>query len=149
VVVADLSGAGSGLVPDGSADDQPVPIDDAAVDDAVSAAVRWLDAHLSDVQAGGSGDPAVGELVGESRALSAGMADPDHPVVAATYRATVGARGGPEWLRMSTVVERDDGELTATFVFVPEGRDTVTLVAAQVGDGTPAPASDAAEEGSA
>jgi hypothetical protein len=150
VVVADLSAAGSGLVPDDSAEDRAVPVDDAAVDAAVEAAVRWLDGHLTDVQTGGSGDPAVGALVGDAAAASTGMADPDHPVVAATYHATVGARGGPEWLRMSTVVERDDGELTATFVFVPEGPDEVTLVAVQLGDGAPVPTSDASDgEGSA
>jgi hypothetical protein len=142
--VTDLSNAGSGLHPDGSPADDATPIDQGAVDAAAEAATRWLDAHLTDLQAGGTGHVAGAGLEGDT-AAAADLANPDHPVTSASYVVTVGARGGPEWLRVGAVVGREDGERTATFVFVPAG-DEVTLLAVELGDGTPAPAAEATEE---
>jgi hypothetical protein len=140
VTVNDLSGAGSGLHPDGSAGDAAVPVDQGAVDAAVDAAVRWLDDHLTGVQSGGEGRVTEAGLTGDPGAVSSELTGPDHRVTGANYTATVGALGGPEWIRMATIVRREDGEMTATFVFVPDG-DDVALVAAQRGEGTPAPPS--------
>lgn len=140
VVVSDVSGEGSGLYPDGSDGDAGVAIEADAVDAAVTAAVAWMDAHLTDVQSGGPGQVIDAGVTGDPALVSGGLAGPDHPVTAATYSVTVGARGAPEWLRVATVVERADGTMTATFVFLPDGDGGVSLLAVQVGDGDPAPA---------
>jgi hypothetical protein len=139
VTVNDLSRTETGLFRAGSDPDAPVPVDRAAVDASVAAAVAWVDAHLTDVQAGGSGHVGDAGLPGDDTTVASGLTNPDHPATSVTYRATVGALGAPEWIRMSTAVQREDGEGTATFVFLPVGAGEVVLVAAQVGDGTPAP----------
>lgn len=141
VTVNDLSRTETGL----HHADAPVAVDEAAVDASVAAAVAWVDAHLTDVQAGGPGHVADADVSGDDAALASGLTNPDHPVTSATYRATVGTLGDPEWIRLSTVVRREDGEGTATFVFLPEGGGEVVLLAAQVGDGTPAPPADPSE----
>jgi hypothetical protein len=139
VTVNDLSRTETGLYRAGSGPDAPVPVDEAAVDASVAAAVAWVDAHLTDVQSGGSGHVGDVGLTGDDATVASGLTNPDHPVTSVTYRATVGALGDPEWIRLSTAVQREDGEGTATFVFLPAGAGEVVLLAAQVGDGTPAP----------
>lgn len=138
VSVTDLSISGGGLYPDGSSADAPVATDDEAVSSAVDEARAWLDAHLTDVQAGGPGRAEVPELVGDAGPVSTGLAGPDHRVTEATYTFTVGVRGAPEWVQSDVVVDREDGRMTATFVFVADGSE-LSLVAAHVGDGTPVP----------
>lgn len=138
VTVADLSAAGSGLHPDGSAADAGTPPDPAAVDAVVAAATRWVDAHLTAVQAGQEGLVAGAGLEGDPTAAAAALANPAHRITDARYTVTVGAVGAPEWVRVGAVVDREDGEMTVTFVLVPDGTG-IALVAVQTGDGTPAP----------
>lgn len=136
VTVNDLSISGSGLYPDGSGKDEPVPVDQDAVDATVAAAVDWMDRHLTDLQDGGDGLVVEAGLEGDPAPVSQGMAGPDHPVTQAEYVVTVGARGTPEWVRVSVIADREDGSMSANFVFLPGG-DGVTLLAAQPGEGTP------------
>lgn len=143
VAVVDLSTHHSGLHHDGSEPDAPVPVDEDAVEAVVDAAVTWVDAHLTDVQAGGDGAVVDGGLDGEVAAASTAVTGPDHPVTEATYVVTVGALGAPEWVRVSSTVARADGATSTTYVFLPDG-DQVTLLAVHTGDGTPVPAQGAA-----
>jgi hypothetical protein len=137
VVVADLSIANSGLFRDGDPLDVTVPADDAAIDTHVRAVTGWLDAHLTDLQTGGDGLVSDVGLTGDPDELSVGLTGPDRPVAAAHYAFTVGARGLPEWLRVSVTLQRaGEGDTTATFVFVPAGDGEVQLVAADPGVGT-------------
>lgn len=138
LTINDLSLVGSGLHPDGSTADVATPADTTAIDAAVAAATGWVDEHLTAVQAGEAGLVADAGLDGDPTAVSAGLANPEHRVTAASYTVTVGAVGDPEWIRVGAVVEREDGEMAVTFVLVPD-RAGVTLVAAQAGEGTPAP----------
>jgi hypothetical protein len=137
VTVADLSIANSGLFRDGDPLEITVPADDDAIDAHVRAVAGWLDAHLTDLQTGGSGLVTDVGLTGDPDELSVGLTGPDRPIDAASYDVTVGARGLPEWLRVSVTLERDGArDITATFVFVPTGADEVQLVAADPGVGT-------------
>jgi hypothetical protein len=147
LVVADLSVANSGLFRDGGERDVTVPADEAAIDTHVTAAASWLDTHLTDLQEGGAGLVAAAGLTGDPAELSEGLAAPDRPVDAARYQFTVGARGAPEWLRASVTLVRDgEADVTATFVFVPDGADGVLLVAAEPVVGAEVAADAAAEE---
>ncbi|WP_052665400.1 hypothetical protein [Nitriliruptor alkaliphilus] len=141
VVVTDLSVTESGLYRDGSEGDAPVPIDQAAIDAAVAEATAWLDTHITDVQSGGSGNLEDVALSGDPADVAGGLANPDHPVVSASYLFTIGALGVPEWVRVSVTVTREDGVMPATFVFLPEG-DGLSLLAINIGEGTPAPAAE-------
>lgn len=136
VTVTDLSETNSGLHRDGSEADAPVPVDQDAVEATVAAVTAWLDAHLTDVQSGGEGRVVEAGLEGDVTVVSGALTGPEHPVTDASYVVTLGARGSPEWVRASVTVEREDGSMTATFVFVPEG-EGVRLIAAQPGEGTP------------
>lgn len=136
VIVTDLSISGSGLYPDGSAKDGAVPVDQDAVDATVAAAVDWIDSHLTDVQSGGDGLVAEAGLEGDATPVSEAMAGREHPVTQASYTVTVGAREVPEWVRVSVIATREDGSMSANFVFLPGG-DGVSLLAVQPGEGTP------------
>jgi hypothetical protein len=137
VIVADLSIANSGLFRDGDPLDVTIPADDHAIDAHVRVVADWLDAHLTDLQTGGDGLVTDAGLTGDPVELSTGLTGPDRPIDAASYAVTVGARGLPEWLRVSVTLGRDgERDTTATFVFVPNGADEVQLVAAEPGVGT-------------
>lgn len=146
VTVTDLSETNSGLHRDGSEADQPVPVDQDAVEATVAATTAWLDAHLTDVQSGGEGRVVEAGLEGDVTVVSGALTGPEHPVTDASYVITLGARGSPEWVRASVTVERAGGSTTATFVFVPGGED-VRLIAAQPGEGDPVTEEPAGSDG--
>ena len=104
----DLSVTDSGLVASGSSANEPVPVDDAAVEERIAAITEWLDAHLTDLQAEGEGLAAEVGLLGTPEA--AHLAGPGAVIDEATYRFFVGVRGEPEWLRVQVAVVTDEGE---------------------------------------
>ena len=104
----DLSITGSRLVAPGSSADEPVPVDEDAVDERIAAITEWLDAHLTDLQAEGEGLAAEVGLAGAPEA--AHLAGPGAVIDEATYRFFVGVRGEPEWLRVQVAVVTDEGE---------------------------------------
>lgn len=130
-ITYDLSVTGTGLYRDGTEDDRRVPIDEAAGEAAVAAAVTWVDAHLSDLQAGGPGGLEGLGLVGATELAAGALTDPDHVVSAARYAVAVGARGTPEWVRLTADVARSDGtSARAEFVFTVVGDEVVPVATA-------------------
>ena len=112
----DLSVTDSGLVASGSSDNEPVPVDDDAVEERIAAITEWLDAHLTDLQAEGEGLAAEVGLLGAPEA--AHLAGPGAVIDEATYRFFVGVRGEPEWLRVNVEVTTEEGEQhAAAFAF--------------------------------
>lgn len=84
----------------------------------------WLDAHLTDLQEGGSGqldryaagllDAADGEVLA---GLTTELATAERPVAEARYRMVVAADGAPQWLHVRLDVTRaDDAERSAELV---------------------------------
>lgn len=125
--VVDLSVAGTQLFGSSMPQDEPVPVDDAAVDRFVTTVADELDRHLSDLQTGGPGLTGAG-FVGPDDVLA--LTDPDRLVAQASYRMIVGVRGEPEWAVVEVVVDRADGSSgTAGVTFVADGG--ATLVAAE------------------
>ena len=114
--IADLSITESRLVAPGSAENEPVPVDEEAVDALVAAIAAWLDEHLTDLQADGEGRVAEVGLVGPEG--TGDLAGPGAVVETAAYTFIVGARGGPEWVRVRVEVTTEDGdEHAAIFAF--------------------------------
>lgn len=129
IEVSDMSATGSRLFHEGSDGDEPVPVDDDAVEEFVTAMAAWLDAHLTDLQDDGPG--LVEGLAGDTEPVAAGLSNPDAPVETATYRFLIAARGTPEWGSVVVAVHRGRGVTQqARYTFVP-GKQ-LTLVAAEV-----------------
>lgn len=114
----------------------------AAVTAFAEATADWLDAHLTDLQRGGSGRlrgvAATGLLRGASpallRAVGGALASPDRPVRQARYQLLVAHAASPQWLRAAVEVTAPDGRVVAAqFVFVPGSRGRPVLVAAGPG----------------
>ena len=115
--VVDLSVHGTQLFGDSMPQDEPVPIEDDAVDAFLAAIARWLDDHLTELQDGGPGALSEAGLEGDA---GPPLADDDHLVASARYDVTVYARGVPEWGRVDVEVERLDGSVARRrLVFVP------------------------------
>lgn len=124
----------------GSAGDRPAAVDVTAVRAFVGAVDRWLDAHLTAVQAGAV--PDLGLDVAASPAAAAAvttdLTDPDRPVATASYRAEIGVDGVPAWAHVTITVERRDGTTaTADVVLAPGADGPVLLAAGPAGEATP------------
>lgn len=116
----------------GDPNNKPPPDDEEEIARLVGATVDWLDAHLTDLQAGGEG--LIHEVAAEGllerrhddawRAVTIGLSAPDRLVDRAAYDVLVGVDGAPQWLRVTvTTTSADGSEATAELVFVPaEGR---------------------------
>lgn len=126
--VVDLSVTGTGLAVQGSGADERVPIDEGAVDEVVTAIAGWLDAHLTDLQEEGEGLVTEVGLTGPPEAGQ--LAGPGAIIDEATYRFSVGARGGPEWVRVVVEVVTEEGEEHAA-VFGFTGRAEPELQAVE------------------
>lgn len=117
------------------------------------ATADWLDAHLTDLQAGGTGllrQVATPGLLaatdrGSVAAVTWDLASRQDPVRAARYELRVAQAGVPAWLEAAVTVTRHSGRtVAATLVFVPS-RSGPRLVAfgppAPEAPGMPTPAS--------
>jgi hypothetical protein len=116
----------------GDPNNRPPPDDEEEIARLVGATVDWLDAHLTDLQAGGEGlihevaaDGLLERRHGEAwRAVTTALSAPDRLVDHAAYDVLVGVDGAPQWLRVTVrTTSKDGNEATAELVFVPaEGR---------------------------
>lgn len=88
----------------------------------------WLDAHLNDLQQGGTGrtvDVAAPGLVDDATpaeldAITGALATPETPVTSARYLLDGSYDAMTEWLEATVEVTRVDGTVAlATFVFTP------------------------------
>lgn len=112
------------------------PVDEAAVVAFADAVFAWLDAHLADLQAGGSGhlaDVLPEDLAADdpqvSPALTTAMAAPDHPAATAHYDLTTYHDAGPEFASVVVTLHDPTGApRTATLVFVPNADGGPELV---------------------
>ncbi|MFA9446371.1 hypothetical protein [Egicoccus sp. AB-alg6-2] len=127
VTVEDLSVTGTGLYGRGSGGDAAVPVDEAAVASFRDAMVAVVDAHLLDQQLGGVGTIDAAALVGSGEALR--FLGPEQRLTSADYTVRIGARGGPEWGRVTLALQRKDGTAAvAQLVFAP-GEPPILLAA--------------------
>lgn len=111
--------------------DRPEPEPDGAAVEALAGQVtEWLDAHLTDLQAGGDGllgdVAAPGLLTGASSdavgAVTSGLASPGRPVAAAQYHVVVVHDGQPRYARATIAVRSSSGRVArGAFVFVDRG----------------------------
>lgn len=112
-------------------------VDAAAVTAFGDTVLGWLDAHLTDLQAGGAGrlaevlpvgltpdDPAV------APALTTALASPDLPVAHATYELTAYHDAGPEFATVAVTLADEAGVTrTATLAFaVAAGGEPVLVL---------------------
>lgn len=131
---------GRKLHPRGSVGDQAVEVDEPAVRDFAGAVARWLDTHLTTLQAGAAAElPAA--LAAEANpeataAVTTALASPDAPVTGALYVTEVAVEGGPRWAHVVvTVTHPDASSSRAEFVFVPSDRGPELIAAGPVGQG--------------
>ena len=102
-------------------------IDEAAIVAFADAIHAWLDAHLTDLQSGGTGllaevlpaglaadDPAV------TPALTTALASPENPVAGAHYALTAYHDAGPQFATVAVTLDDPTGTpRAATLVFAP------------------------------
>lgn len=111
--------------------DRPPPEPDRTAIDAFATQVGdWLDAHLTDLQAGGDGRldevAAPGLLDGDPATVldvTAELTGPDRPVTDALYHVVVSHEGAPIWARVTVLVGTEGGATARVgFVFEPGPR---------------------------
>lgn len=149
VGVVDLSWADHRLFGPSMPENEPLGVDQQAVDALADEIRKRLDAHLSALQLGEDGMAAIGRLEGDPARLR--LADDRHAVDEAAYRVAVSTRGEPVWARAVVEVTLEDGQQRRGQLVFAAADDGPRLVAAE-GDGplaqeeAPEPADGAAEE---
>lgn len=128
--VVDLSMTGSRVVHAGTAENEPVPVDQEAVEARVATLTAWLDEHLTSLQKHGDGLVAEVGLAGPAGAGD--LAGSGEAVDEARYDFTVGVRGEPEWVRVDVEVTTRDGDThAATFAFTGAAEPELQAVEAR------------------
>lgn len=132
VGVADLSTTDTGLFHPGQAGNEPVPVDDEAVDAFVAELRAWLDDALTRVHTQGRvGDLAEG-LTGPEELLLLG--EPSDRIVEARYRFRVGVRGTPEWAEVQVRAITAGGADRRVMLAVLPGSPPVPVAASEAGE---------------
>lgn len=111
-------------------------VDETGVTAFADAVFDWLDAHLTDLQAGGAGQLAEvapeGLSTGDGAPTDAGtaaLASPELPVATARYELTAYHDAAEEFASVRvTVTGPDAAERTATLVFAPDANGAPELV---------------------
>ncbi len=126
--IVDLSTANTGVFQPGSDPDQPVPLEEEAVDRFVDATASWLDRHL---QAHRDGTPLeIPGLSGDPTAVTTAIVGSTDDLDHVTYTVRVGARGLPEWAEVGIHLGTANDPAAGVVTFVPaEGSDEVIPVA--------------------
>jgi len=144
LVLWDVSPAGTKVFVEGSEADQPVPPDQAALTAAADAAATWLDAVLTERNAGLTTTVSATEVDAAAFALAMGMDGPatdgvlDTQITAATYLVEIGYLGTPGWMQVrveSRLADPDGNQSTRldTFIFAVEDDGSLTFLALEVG----------------
>lgn len=144
LVLWDVSPAGTKVFVEGSERDQPVPPDQAALAAAADAVASWLDAVLTERNAGLTTTVAATDVDVETFAALMGMGGPatdgvlDQQITAATYLVEIGYLGTPGWMQVrveSRLADPDGNTATRldTFIFAVEDDGSLTFLALEVG----------------
>ena len=116
----DLSTHDTGLFGAKKKANQPVPVDDDAVDAFVAEIKGFFDEHFDDLQEGGPGLLAELPLQGDLDIVGPGLVSDTRWVEHARYAMEVGIRGKPEWARVRVTLWRDDEtRVRAQFAVLP------------------------------
>ena len=144
LVLWDVSPSGTKVFVDGSPEDQPVEPDQAAITAAADAVASWLDAVLTERNAGLTTTVAATEVDADAFATAMGMEGPDtngvldSQIVAATYLVEIGYLGTPGWMQVrveSTLGDPDGNRATRldTFLFAVEDDGALTFLGLETG----------------
>ncbi len=144
LVLWDVSPSGTKVFVEGSEQDQPVPPEQEAITAAAEAAAAWLDAVLTERNAGLTTTVATTEVDAAAFATAMGMDGPatdgviDLQITGATYLVEVGYLGTPGWMQVrveSTLGDPDGNTSTRldTFIFAVEDDGALTFLGLETG----------------
>jgi|GEM_PF-2229804 hypothetical protein len=144
LVLWDVSPAGTKVFVEGSEADQPVAPDQAAITAAADAVATWLDAVLTERNAGLTTTVAATEVDPDAFATAMGMDGAatngvlDAQIVGATYLVEIGYLGTPGWMQVrveSTLADPAGTQSTRldTFLFAVEDGGALTFLGLETG----------------
>ncbi len=144
LVLWDVSPSGTKVFVEGSEADQPVEPDQTAITTAADAVASWLDAVLTERNAGLTTTVAATEVDADAFATAMGMDGPatngvlDSQITAATYLVEIGYLGTPGWMQVrveSTLGDPDGNRSTRldTFIFAVEDDGALTFLGLETG----------------
>ena len=144
LVLWDVSPAGTKVFVEGSEEDQPVEPDQAAITAAADAVATWLDAVLTERNAGLTTTVAATDVDPDAFATAMGMDGAatngvlDAQIVGATYLVEIGYLGTPGWMqvRVESTLANPAGTPSTrldTFLFAVEDGGALTFLGLETG----------------
>jgi hypothetical protein len=144
LVLWDVSPSGTKVFVEGSEQDQPTPPDQEAITATADAVAGWLDAVLTERNAGLTTTIAATEVDADAFATALGMDGPatdgvlDTQITGATYLVEIGYLGTPGWMqvRVESALSDPDGNTSTrldTFIFAVEDDGTLTFLGLETG----------------
>ena len=144
LVLWDVSPSGTKLFVEGSDRDQPVAPDQAAITAAADVVASWLDAVLTERNAGLTTTVAATDVDPDAFAAAMGMDGPatngvlDTQITGATYLVEIGYLGTPGWMQVrveSTLADAAGTTSTRldTFIFAVEADGALTFLGLETG----------------
>ena len=144
LVLWDVSPAGTQVFVEGTDEDQPVAPDQAAITAAADAVATWLDAVLTERNAGLTTTVGATDVDADAFATAMGMDGPatngvlDTQITGATYLVEIGYLGTPGWMqvRVESQLADPDGNASTrldTFIFAVEDDGALTFLGLETG----------------
>ncbi len=144
LVLWDVSPAGTKVFVEGSDEDQPVTPDQVAITASADAVAAWLDAVLTERNAGLTTTVATTAVDPDAFATAMGMDGPatdgvlDTQITAATYLVEIGYLGTPGWMQVRVESSLADPAGTTstrldTFIFAVEDDGALTFLGLESG----------------